>query len=207
VIDIWFNQVAKKYMRGPVELFKYADDIIICCRFKEDAVRLKTALEKRLNEFSLKMNEKKTKVVSFSKRQASKGIRQGTFEFLGFLFYLGKSRRGQIIPKVKTCGKRFASKLRNVSKWMKMYRCRVKLRPLWRKFCIKLAGHIRYYGVSHNSKGVSRFIYEARRIFFKWINRRSQRKSLTWAQFKLFEQRFPLPPVKVYHSLFEPTVV
>jgi hypothetical protein len=76
------------------------------------------------------------------------------------------------------------------------------MKVLWQKFCIKLQGHIRYYGVSYNSTLVSTYCLKAVRIFFKWINRRSQRKSITWAKFSLFIARFPLPKVKVYHSLF-----
>ena len=74
-------------------------------------------------------------------------------------------------------------------------------------FHAKLAGHIRYYGVSFNAKQLERFVYQATRILFKWLNRRSQRKSFTWDQFGCFLQAFPLPQVRIYHRLYGPTAV
>ena len=50
---------------------------------------------KRLAKFNLSLNEDKTKLVSFSKVQTRKGIKQGAFDFLGFTFYLGRSRKGK----------------------------------------------------------------------------------------------------------------
>ena len=41
-------------------------------------------------------------------------------------------------------------------------------------------------------------MWEAVGILFKWLNRRSQRKSFTWEQFKRFIQRHPLPRVRVF---------
>ena len=67
---------------------------------------------------------------------------------------------------------------------------------IWKIFHAKLAGHIRYYGVSFNAKQLERFVYQATRILFKWLNRRSQRKSFTWDQFSCFLQAFPLPQVE-----------
>ncbi len=58
------------------------------------------------------------------------------------------------------------------------------------------------YGVSFNNKRVSSFVYLATRTFFKWINRRSQRKSMTWEQFHQFMKEFPPPQVKVYQPLY-----
>ena len=62
-------------------------------------------------------------------------------------------------------------------------------------FCAKLKGHIAYFGVSCNGRAVQRFLQAAIRILFKWLNRRSQRKSFTWTQFVRFMQAHPLPKV------------
>ena len=203
VIDVWFDTVVKEHCRGKVEMFRYADDLVICCQFKEDAKRIRKALSLRLSKFKLKLNEDKTHEVDFSKRDAGQGIRQGTFDFLGFTFYLGISRNGKyIIPKLKSSGKRIKSKLKKVTVWMRKIRSRYPLLKIWRIFCSKLRGHIQYYGVSYNAKWVEIFIHKAKRIFFKWINKRSQRKSFNWDKFDLFVRRFPTPKVKVYHKLF-----
>ena len=207
VLDTWFHEVVKKHCRGRVELFRYAGDAIVCCGRHDDAERIRVAIVKRLAKFNLSLNEDKTKLVSFSKVQTRKGIKQGAFDCLGFTFYLGRSRKGNVVPKVKTSGKRLRSKLTNVNRWARRVRNRARLPDIWKIFQAKLAGRIRYYGVSFNAKQLERFVYQATRILFKWLNRRSQRKSFTWDQFSCFLQAFPLPQVRIYHRLYGPTAV
>lgn len=202
VIDEWLEDTVKPLMKGNLKVIRYADDLVICCRYEEDAVRVKKALGKRLEKYKLKLNEEKTKMVKFSKKKSWKGMKQESFDFLGFTFYLGKSLKGVIIPKVKTCGKRYRSKLNKVKEWAQKIRNKVKLSVIWGKFCSKLRGHVQYYGVSFNSKAVGKFIREAEKILFKWLNRRSQRKSFDWGKFHLFKKKNPLPEVKVRHKLF-----
>ena len=202
VIDCWFEEVVKKHTVKPVALFRYADDIIICCDDASDAERIKAALNGRLSKYSLELNLEKTKMVAFDKRAFQSGIRQGTFDFLGFSFFLARSRKGKVTVKLKTSQKRMRSKIAKVKVWMKENRHSLRLKSLWLLFTAKLAGHARYFGVSFNSANVSKFLCEARRIFFKWINRRSQKKSISWENFGLFTKLYPLPAVKVYHPLF-----
>ena len=202
VLDLWFQRVVKKHCRGRIELFRYADDAVICCRYHRDAERIKVALIKRLAKFDLRLNEDKTKLVSFSKMKRRKGIKQGAFDFLGFTFYLGRSRKGNVIPKIKTSGKRLRSKLKKVNQWARKVRNMARLPDIWKIFCAKLAGHIRYFGMSFNARHVEKFLYQATRIMFKWLNRRSQRRAFNWDQFGRFMRLFPLPRVKIYHSLY-----
>lgn len=206
VLDEWFEGVVKQHCRGKVALFRYSDDAVICCRYEEDAKRINTAIAKRLDKYSLKLNADKTKMVRFSKRSLSQNVKQEAFSFLGFIFYLGKSKKGRIVPKVKSCGKRMSSKLKKVNDWCKYIRNKHKLPVIWKIFCSKLRGHIQYYGVTFNSKAVSNFIHQAVKIMFKWMNRRSQKKSFTWDKFYLFIERNPLPKAKIYHTLMKKTV-
>ena len=148
------------------------------------------------------MNEEKTKFVKFSKRKQQQGEDQETFDFLGFTFYLGKSRRGKIVPKVKTRGKTLRAKLKKVDSWAKEIRNKFTMNYIMKKAAVKLAGHIRYYGVSHNFRSVSTFVMQVKRMLFKWLNRRSQRKSFTWDQFQLYLDRIKFPETKIYHLLF-----
>lgn len=201
VIDEWFEETVKIHCRGKVELFRYCDDSVICCQYEVDAERIKVAFTKRLAKYNLTLNEEKTKMVKFSKRKRIQGLKQEVFDFLGFTFYLGKSLKGQIIPKVKSSGKRIRSRLKKVNDWCKLIRRKHKLPIIWQKFCTKLEGHVRYYGVSFNISAVENFIYQAKCIMFKWLNRRSQRKSFTVDKFELYLKQHPLPKVKVWHSL------
>jgi len=201
-IDEWIKEMVQPHCKGTVRLFRYADDAIICCQYVEDARRIMKALPKRLEKFKLQLNEEKTKLVSFDKKLAAKGVEQGTFDFLGFTFYIAKSQKGRKIPKVRTKAKTMRAKLKNVTAWAKKERNKHPLKKLWKIFVAKVRGHVQYYGVSHNTKRVRTFVSQAVKIMFKWLNRRSQRKSFTWEEFNLFMQANPLPPVRVVHCLF-----
>jgi RNA-directed DNA polymerase len=201
-IDVWIEEMVKPNCRGKVGLFRYADDAVICCQYAEDAERIKKTLGKRLAKFKLQLNEEKTKLVAFDKEAAKRGETQGTFDFLGFTFYLGNSKTGRIIPKLKTRSKTMKSKLSKVTTWFRQVRNTKTLKEIWKTFTAKVRGHIQYYGVSHNAKAVNQFVQETRRIAFKWLNRRSQRKSFTWEKFALFMEAHPMPTVKIVHRLF-----
>ena len=107
-----------------------------------------------------------------------------------------------VIPKVKTSGKRIRAKLKRVNEWARSVRNRYRLRQIWEMFCTKLRGHVGYYSVTFNRDRVKTFLEHAVKILFKWLNRRSQKKSFTWDKFKLFLNRHPLPKVKVMHTLY-----
>jgi RNA-directed DNA polymerase len=116
------------------------------------------ALSKRLAKYGLKMNEDKTKCVKFSIRKQKQGERQGTFDYLGFTFYIGKSRKGFYLVKVKTMGKRLRSKLKKVNGWARTIRNKTSLKEIMNIAAAKARGHIPYDGVSHNFSKMNLFI-------------------------------------------------
>jgi hypothetical protein len=202
VLDEWIEQTIQSYCKGRVKLFRYADDAIICVEKEHDAIRIREALPKRLEKYKLVLNEEKTKMVNFSRVKVQNGIPQDTFNFLGFTFYWGKTRKGRIVPKLKTSSKTMDTKLEKVKIWIKDIRNKTRMKEIWGTFCAKLRGHIQYYGISFNSKQIQKFHREATRLVFKWLNRRSQKKSFTWEKFIKFMERFPLPKTHICHSLF-----
>lgn len=202
VIDLWIETRIMPKSRGSVHFVRYADDLVICCSNHQDALDIRRHLSERLDRFNLRLNEEKTKLVAFSKRKARQGIKQGTFDFLGFTFYWGKSKRGNTIPKLRTRGKTLTAKLKNLNDWARRNRNALKLKPLWKKFWQKLLGHYRYYGVSHNAENLLTFRRDALRIMYKWLNRRSQRRSFSWEKFLKFIERNPLPTLRIYVPLF-----
>lgn len=201
-IDLWVEEMVKPACKGSVEIFRYADDAVICCQYETDAQKIKRSLVKRLEKVKLQLNEEKTKLVTFDKKAAAQGTKQETFDFLGFTFYWGKSKSGRIIPKLKTKAKTMRTKLKKVKEWIKQERNRKPFKEIWKILQSKLRGHVQYYGISHNVEQVEIFIYGAIRIVFKWLNRRSQRKSFTWERFALFYKANPLPEAKIVHRLF-----
>lgn len=202
VLDEWFETTVKRHCRGEVALFRYADDVIICCQYNHDAERIRKALSGRLAKFGLALNEAKTQMVPFSRPACQARGWRAVFDFLGFTFYWGVSRHGKALVKVKTSGKRIRSKLKAIRQWAKQTRSRCTTQQFWVLLCAKVGGHIRYYGVSFNIRAVMAFVHHVRRLAFHWLNRRSQRRSFTWDTFERFTNAHPLPRPAVYHRLF-----
>jgi RNA-directed DNA polymerase len=202
VIDDWMENTVKSHCAGQVKMVRYADDIVICCQYNSDAERIKSALNNRLTKYGLKMNEDKTKLVKFSRSKQRQGEKQETFDFLGFTFYYAKSQKGYYLVKVKTNGKRFRTKLKKVNDWARTIRNKVKLNQIMKIAAAKARGHIQYYGMSFNFAAVANFLRRVTKILYKWLNRRSQRKSFDWEQFEKFLIRIKFPKAKICHKLF-----
>ncbi len=202
VIDEWFEETVKRHCAGEVALFRYGDDVVICCRYARDGERIRKALTGRLARFGLRLNEAKTRMVAFRRPGRDSRGRGSVFDFLGFTFYWGRSRQGYRIPKVKTSSSRLRAKLVALTVWAKAVHSRYPLERFWVVFCAKVRGHVRYYGVSFNTQALSVFVYHAVRIAYKWLNRRSQRRSFTWETFRSYLDRHPLPRLAVYHALY-----
>jgi RNA-directed DNA polymerase len=103
--------------------------------------------------------------------------------------------------KRATSRKKFGAKLRVFRDWLKANRT-LPTRELMDEVASKLRGHFAYYGVTDNSKGISRFAYEIRRLLFKWLNRRGKRGCMSWEKFQLFLKKFPLPRPRIMVNLF-----
>ena len=61
---------------------------------------------------------------------------------------------------------------------------------------------VQYYGISQNVGKVDVFIGLSTKILYKWLNRRSQRKSFDWDKFNMFMKKNPLEKARVIHALF-----
>lgn len=64
-----------------------------------------------------------------------------------------------------------------------------------------LEGHIRYYSVSGNYRRLQCHVEAARRLLFKWLNRRSERRSIPWDRFSTVLKRL-LPKIRIVHTLY-----
>jgi hypothetical protein len=83
-----------------------------------------------------------------------------------------------------------------MKEWIRKVRCR-KLSELLVVLRRKLLGYRNYYGVIGNSRMLSAYYYEVTQMLYKWLNRRSQRRSMTRAQFQSRLAGWDLPAVKV----------
>jgi len=197
VLDQWFATVVKRHCRGYCELLRYADDTRAVFELAEDAQRFMRVLPLRLGKFGLRLNPTKTHLVACGKRQAWRALqakqRMPTFNFLGFTHFWGTSRRGMVRLKRKTAKGRLRRALVAINYWLRSERSARKLPDLWRAIAGKLRGHFNYFGVTDNSSALARFEHAVHRLVFKWLNRRSQRRSFTWEQFARYRARYPLP--------------
>jgi RNA-directed DNA polymerase len=197
VLDQWFTTIVRQHCRGYCALIRYADDSIALFEFEEDARRFMRVLPKRLEKFGLRLNEEKTQLLECGKRQAGLALKQGrkfpSFDFLGFTHYWGKSRNGKARLKRKTSKKRFRRALVILNQWLHQNRNAQKLPHLWQAIGQKLRGHFNYFGVTDNSRALYHFEDAAHKLIFKWLNRRSQRRSFTWESFLRYLAWHPLP--------------
>jgi len=180
---------------------------LVCCfQHKDDAEKFLTALINRLAKFNLKIAEDKTKMFMFGRFAEENLKRRGlgkpqTFDFLGFTHYGGKSRNGKFRVKHRTSRKKFKAKIKDFKEWIKSVR-NCDTADIMRTVRAKLLGHYRYYGITDNSRMIAKYMYEIIKLLFKWLNRRSQRKSFTVEKFRLFLARHKLPTPKIYVSIY-----
>ena len=124
-----------------------------------------------------------------------------TFDFLGFTFYCGRSRKGMPYIMPKTSSKKFRQKIRDIKVWLYANRDQ-PLKKLMGMLNLKLIGHYRYYGISFNGRMISNYKQQVRELLFKVLNRRSDRKSYTREGFIEMLKYYPLAMPKIYVSLF-----
>jgi len=207
VLDLWFRVKVQKQVKGYSQLIRYADDFVIGCQYKEEAEQVLRELQGRLEQFGLRLSEEKTRIMEFGRFAAVNRKKRGekkpeSFDFLGFTHYCGRTRDGRFALKVKTSRIRMKRGLHTMQEWLKTIRNILPVREFWPLFKMKLAGHYQYYGVSGNFEEIQRFYQQTRRLAFKWLNRRSQKKSWNWEQFQKMELRFPLPQPKLYYAFY-----
>jgi hypothetical protein len=101
-----------------------------------------------------------------------------------------------------TTRKKLRVKLADIKEWLKENRAKMTTRELWQKVREKLRGHYGYYGVTDNSIGIGRFYMEVKKLLYKWLNRRSQRKAMNWDKFNMMDKRIPLPRPRIRVNLF-----
>lgn len=198
VLDLWTKHVLRKKLNGYVKLIRFADDFVLCFQDRREAQQSYQLLEERLSKFGLKLSKEKTRLVEFGRYAKD----PGTFDFLGITHYCSKNLDGDFMLGHCTSAKKFKSKIKSLTDWLKSVTRSYHPSEWWDRLRAKLIGHFRYYGVSGNYSRLWRYRWLTVEAVFKWLNRRSQRRSYTWESFLLYLKRHPLPKPRVYHDLF-----
>lgn len=205
VLVWWFKEKMQPSLRGYSGLTVYADDFVVVFQYKDDAERFYEHLKKRMEHFGMTLEENKTRLIEFGRfaeeRCAKKGRKPQTFTFLGFTHYCSHGRNGKFRVKRKTSRKKFAKKCKEVHRIIRDMRTR-RLAVIIKKMNQILVGYYHYYGITDNIDSLRNFRRQMRKSLFKWLNRRSQKKSYTWEQFDDMLRTYPLAEPKIYVSVY-----
>jgi group II intron reverse transcriptase/maturase len=193
VMDEWFEQEVKPRLKGRCFLVRFADDAVLGFEYEEDARRVRDVLFKRLEKYGLHAHTKKTRLVKFKRPRAggSKDRTNGTFDFLGFTHYLGKSRKGNWLVKRRTSRKRLRRAITRLVTWCKCNR-HLPVKEQWQALNQKLRGYYQYFGIRLNYDCIYWVYYQLRMAWKKWLGERSQKGYITWAKYEKILARFPL---------------
>lgn len=194
VLDLWFQKVVIPRCSGEACLIRYADDFVCAFEKEEDARRFHQALGERLKKFNLELSAEKTRIIPFGSSRTD----NGSFDFLGFEFRWGKDRKGKPHVDKRTARKSLRNSLTRFKLWFKENRHR-RLPELFRRLNAKLKGYFNYYGVHGNIRSLEYFYYQVIRQIWKYLNRRSQRKSYNWDGFRQLLTQFGVEKPHIVH--------
>jgi group II intron reverse transcriptase/maturase len=179
VVDKWFAEEFKPSCQGEAILVRYADDITAAFQSREDADRFYRMVEDRMRGFGLTLSKDKCGIKFFSRNAKRESER---FDFLGFEFRWGRSRKGWNKIKLRTSRKKLRKSISSFTEWIRQHRNR-SARWVIQKVNEKLRGYYNYYGVTDNYGSLKSLFSAIRGLIFKWLNRRSDRKSYTIKSF------------------------
>jgi RNA-directed DNA polymerase len=192
VLDVWFEREVRPGLRGNSALVRYADDFVLCFEHADDAVKVWGILEQRFRSYGLALHPKKTRRFAFL--PPSKGGEGGgaTFDFLGFTLHWQRTRWGTWRVAFRTRGARLRRAIRAATEWCRSHR-HDPVEEQHRALVRKLEGHYNYFGVNGNSQALGLLREAVKRVWKKWLGRRSQRAHMNWKRFDELLVAHPLP--------------
>jgi RNA-directed DNA polymerase len=201
-LDLWAERWRRHEATGDMIIVRYADDFIVGFEREADARRFLDAMRERLGKFSLSLHPDKTRLIEFGRFAAANRKRHGlgkpeTFNFLGFTFICGKSRRGKFLIKRKTRRDRMRAKLQAVKEELRRRMHQpIPAVGVWLGRVVK--GYFNYHAVPTNSHALTAFRDETIRLWRHVLNRRSQTGGLTWERMKKLADEW-LPKPRILH--------
>ena len=204
VLDLWANQWRNRHARGDMYIVRYADDSVFCFQYKSDGERFQRALNERLNQFKLSLNQSKTHLFEFgrfaeaNRKERGKGKPQA-FDFLGFTHICSRKRSdGGFAVIRKTIAKRQRNKLKSIKVMLKKnyHEDPVEIGK-WLKVVVQ--GYFNYHAVPGNLRVLDRFRTSVIQMWIKSMRRRSQRgKAVPWRKFSRLIDCF-IPKARAVH--------
>lgn len=193
VLDLWFEKVIKPQLQGHAMLIRYADDFVVAFQYKDEAERFYQALAARLSQFDLEVAAEKTALKRFSRFHPTQS---SYFEFLGFRLFWEQDFGGEARVRRETSRKTHRAALVSFYTWIKENRHQ-RLDRFIPELNRKVQGFRNYFALSGNSRSVGRVFDHVLLSLYKWLNRRSQRKSYTWLGMKRMLNHFGFQSMRV----------
>jgi group II intron reverse transcriptase/maturase len=200
VFDLWAERWRRHEATGDMVIVRYADDLVIGFEDEGDARRFLDAMRARLEEFSLSLHPDKTRLIDFGRRAAADRERRGlgkpeTFNFLGFTFICGKTRRGGFLVKRKSRRDRMRVTLAEVKEglWRRLHRP-IPEQGAWLRQVV--TGFFAYHAVPTNSRSLMAFRHHVTDLWRRTLRRRSQKDGSTWDRItRLADDWLPKPRI------------
>jgi group II intron reverse transcriptase/maturase len=202
VFDLWAERWRRQEATGDMIIVRYADDLVLGFQHESDAHRFLDAMRARFEEFALSLHPDKTRLIEFGRFVAASREKRGlckpeTFNFLGFTFIRGRSRRGSFLLKRKSRRDRVRAKLREIKEALR----RRMHRPIpeqgsWLAQVIR--GFFAYHAVPTNFTVLSMFRHQIVRLWLRTLRRRSQKDRTPWSRMAKLAKDF-LPKPKILH--------
>jgi RNA-directed DNA polymerase len=202
VFDLWAQQWRQREAAGNVVFVRYADDIVAGFELEADARRFWDAMRQRFAKFELELHDEKTRLLEFGRNTMGRRQRMGlgkpeTFNFLGFTFICGKSRRGPFLLRRQTRRDRMRAKLREVKAELRR-RMHAPIPEQGRWLQAVVRGFFAYHAVPTNIRALQAFRHHVMVLWRRALQRRSQRGRLTWPRITRLADDW-LPPPRILH--------
>jgi RNA-directed DNA polymerase len=201
VLDLWAERWRRREATGDMIIVRYADDFIVGFQHEVDARRFLDEMRARLKEFALTLHPEKTRLIEFGRFAAETRKRRGlgkpeTFNFLGFTFICGKSRRGKFLIKRKTRRDRMRAKLKMINAELRR-RMHWPIPELGKWLGHVVKGYFNFHAVPTNYRALVTFRDEITRRWRRALSRRSQNGDVNWARMlKIADEWLPQPRIR-----------
>jgi RNA-directed DNA polymerase len=202
VLDLWAERWRRHEATGDMIIVRYADDFIIGFQHESDARRFLDAMPERLREFSLSLHSDKTRLIEFGRfaadRRAQRGLgKPETFNFLGFTFICGKTRRGKFLVTRKSRSDRMRTKLKEIKKGLRL-RMHEPISKQGKWLARVVGGYFNYHAAPTNGPMLATFRFLVTELWRRTLRRRSQKDRTNWQRITGLADRW-LPPPRILH--------
>ena len=185
-LDLWAARFRRRETTGDMIIVRYADDFVVGFEHEHDARRFLDALRERLKGFALSLHPEKTRLIEFGSFAAQNRNRRGlgkpeTFNFLGFTFICGRSKRGRFQIRRKSRRDRMRAKVREIKTELRR-RMHQPIPQQGRWLRQVVTGYFNYHAVPTNSRALAAFRFFVTDLWRRTLRHRSQTDRMTWQE-------------------------